>query len=140
VEPDSISSRPPGTVKIHHPAADDVKQIAELCNTSPGMQGIVHCGICPTSVLLRGDKSVCLADLFHSFDTHEGSNRGRCNKGGHLDYMPPEMILSDPTAEQEDDAMFNERNARVITPAVDVWQVGVSGFSGLCRASGQCVE
>jgi serine/threonine protein kinase len=88
------------------------------------MQGLVHCGICPTSVLIRGDKSVCLCDLFHAFDVHTDSNCKLRHRGGCLDYMPPEMILSSDMAVEDADVGTMHEHHNQITPAVDVWQVG----------------
>lgn len=90
------------------------------------MQSLVHCGISPSSVLLRGDKSACLADLFHVFDTHDVNNHRRRHRAGCLDYMPPEMVLSESAAAEEEDGtnMVSVRGQN-ITPAVDVWQVGL---------------
>lgn len=93
------------------------------------MQGLVHCGICPTSVLLRGDKSVCLCDMFHCFDATDERSRKHRHRAGALDYMPPEMILSEPAADEENGPTLNDFQGHPITPAVDVWQVRLPNSS-----------
>lgn len=86
------------------------------------MQGIVHCGICPTSVFMRGDKSVCLGDLFHAFDTRDENNHRSGHKVGNLDYMPPEAIWSDSTpAEDADSIGLAQFRPSVITA---LWMCG----------------
>jgi serine/threonine protein kinase len=88
------------------------------------MQGLVHCGICPSSVLMRGDKSVCLCDFYHVFDCRAGSDAKVEYRRGHLDYLPPELILAPDVTRENDDACATKQHAPRITTAVDVWQVG----------------
>lgn len=131
------------TAKPGHDKYKDIQgwpQVDESGNKSwnqrkPCMQGIIHCGICPTSVLRRDDKSVCLCDLSHSFDMRDENQQTPCQKGGHLDYSPPEVILAD--AEMAlGDFESHESRTRSITPAADVWQVSYS--TGILWCLGQC--
>ena len=67
---------------------------------------------------------MCLSDLFHVLDLHDERNHMRRHRAGSLDYMPPEMILSEPAGKHKGTTL-GTCQGHFITPAVDVWQVGL---------------